>query len=200
MLEVFQFINPLQLESLEAEQKMIKILSKFDTKVCYKYIPLLNLKTYAKIADKLTTTSQFSDPNYLMQLAFQMSIDHEAIAIQGRKVARIFLRTLQSAVITQHCVYSESLITEIANTLGVDVNNFLYERQLAKTKQRLTQNQRLALEFAITNTPCVVVLDTKKEYAYVMEHFNRDALLSFVEAHHHHLPYSLQRTLHAIDG
>lgn len=199
MLEVFQFINPLQLESLESEQKMIKILSKFDTKVYYKYIPLLNLKTYTKIADNLSADSHFSDTNYLMQLAFQMSIDHEAIAIQGRKVARIFLRTLQSAVITQNCTYSEALIVEIAKTLGVDVNSFLKERQLTSTKQRLTQNQRLALEFAITNTPCVVVLDTEKEYAYVMEQFDRTTLLSFVEEHHQHLPYSLQRNLHAID-
>lgn len=169
MFEVFHFITPLEFESFQSHNAISKILNTLDTRISYTMIPLLNINTL----DKSTS----NESNNLAQLNYIVSLDFEAMAGQGKKIARLFLNILQTELLINNQTYSKELINKIINQIGADIEMFYEDRNSLSIKQYLTKNQQLANKFCIKNNPSVVIFDNGlNDYGLLIENFSENNL------------------------
>lgn len=195
MLEVFHFITPLQFESFQSQQAMMQVLDTLDTKVSYNLIPLLNLTTLDNNyeANEISTTDTFNQLNYFV------SLDFEAIAFQGKRIARKFLKKLQTQILLNNQPYSEKLVIDVISQIGADLLTFQEDRNSGMAQKALVKNQRQANEFNVKQNPTVLLFDNgTNDYGLLIENYSTDNLEFIInqymnESSHHASPLRVLR-------
>lgn len=168
MIEVFHFITPLQFESFQSQQAMIQVLNTLDIKVSYHLIPLISLATI-----KASQCTGVDDKNQaLNQLDYLVSLDFEAMASQGQRIARAFLKALQIQLLVNKQTYSEKLVFDIIESLGADLAMFKEDRNSGIANNALVNNQQHANEFNISKNPTALIFDNgTTDYGLMIENF-----------------------------
>lgn len=180
MLEVFHFITPLQFESFQSQQAMMQVLETIDTKVSYNLIPLLNLSTLDVNYQTNNTTNNFN------QLGYLVSLDFEALAFQGKRIAREFLKKLQIQILINNQSYSEKLVLDIITEIGGDLSMFKEDRNSGMAQAALVKNQRHANEFNLKQNPTVLVFDNgTNDYGLLIENYSTNNLESVIKQYMH---------------
>lgn len=184
MLDIFQFINPLQMQSLQAEKSLLAKTAALDTKVNYKFVPLSNLQIINEYFAMNHQKPTLAERNQLSQVLYQVSSDYEAMAFQGQAKARKFLLALQAALLVENQVYSTALTTTVAKSLDVDLAMFLEDRLAPATAHLVRANQQLAVEMEVTVTPSAMLFDYDRfDYGLLVEDFTPARLDEFFTTH-----------------
>ncbi|QBO35306.1 hypothetical protein EQG49_01920 [Periweissella cryptocerci] len=184
MLEIFHFINPLQMESMTAEKHLLTKTAALKTKTNYKFIPMNNLQVVNSYFATSDQEASLANRNKIAQLLYQISTDYEAMAFQGQRKARQFLLALQTALLVNQQPYSSALVIGIADDLNTDVAMFQEDRSAPATAQIVRANQQLATEMGVASTPSAILFDYDRfDYGLIIDDFDEVRLAEFFNEH-----------------
>ncbi len=160
MIEVYLFINPLGGICLDAEKKILKLVTKEKKKVQFRIIPLVNLQTVQMMMhQEAQTSNKKQEYNHVFETIYSASLDYKALQLQGNRMGRIFLFKLQEAVAINKRKYSPELVQEIIQTIGADEHMFQLDRASDFVKDSFASDQRIANEMGIKMHPSAVVFN-----------------------------------------
>lgn len=179
MIELFIFINPLETISYNMEKIATEFSKEREEKVQLRFVPVLNFNTISKhLADNHIKGAPLQLRNELYTKAYGICLAFEAAAMQGKKAGRNFLMAIQEAVVINKQKLTKNLILETAEAVGLDLEMFEEDWQSEFSKEDFQNDQRLAREMGIENTPaCIVYNGREASYGCLIEtHFTKQLL------------------------
>ncbi|MDR2832152.1 MAG: DsbA family protein [Streptococcaceae bacterium] len=164
MIELYIFVNPLGLESLKAEKEVMRLAEELNTKIHYRFIPIVNLKSIQsrlKANGKNHLDLQVINEEFTNR--YSAALDLKAVLLQGRKIGRRFLMELQEAVQLGGRIYSQELVFEILERLNLDKEAFLAARKSDLVKIAFKQDQQMVHEMGLVHLPNAVFFNYESE-------------------------------------
>ena len=160
MIEIYLFINPLGGHCLQTENTLLKLISKEDKKIQFRFVPYLNLRAVQSLITKnKLPNDDIKLRNKLFEDIYSASLDYKAVQLQGKKIGRAFLLALQEAVGVNQQDYQKQLVQEIVMTIGADLEMFLNDRFSELVKKSFEDDQRIANEMGISKYSSAVIFN-----------------------------------------
>lgn len=168
IIEIFLFVNPMGINSYEAEEIVETFSKERDEKVRIRFIPLLNFNSVKKqLLNESFENTSIDNRNKMYTDSFKASLAFAAASIQGKKKARTFLRILQKNIIDNGNQYSRKLVLKSAQIANLDVEMFQEDLDSDLAKTAFTKDQKLAQEMSVQDTPsCVLFNGLDEKYGY----------------------------------
>lgn len=154
LIEIYLFINPLDRCSVEAEEALLHFAANSTEKIDLTILPLVNPKIITHALAKQRVTLE--ERNEYMALAYKTALDFKAAQIQGKKIARSFLFTIQQQLFSTNASYSEQLVQAFFQEHG-DYAMFLEDRTSDLVKDLFWNDQRTAQKLQISCSTSAVV-------------------------------------------
>lgn len=142
MLSIYHFDTPLSDNCLITEQYLQKISQQIHRSHHLFFVPLINEPILKMIKDD--NSSCADEPTDKASLVYRLTLDFKAAQIEGNKKARALLINLQEALTVGHQKYSRNLVINIAKKVGINITDFLYNRNSKETMQAILEDQQLA--------------------------------------------------------
>ncbi|UQS81732.1 DsbA family protein [Bombilactobacillus folatiphilus] len=160
MWEVFVFVNPIGQRCLRTEQAIIDFAKEHHINAHLKFIALNNfisIDNYLK--NNHYNLRDINLRNHLTRDIYQATVYYKAATFQGNKSGRQFLIDLQHAINFQGQNFSVDLVKQIALDNHLDWTSLQQDVQSELTLNQCLEDQKIASELKITNTPTSVIYD-----------------------------------------
>ncbi|GAK31258.1 hypothetical protein WOSG25_080910 [Weissella oryzae SG25] len=149
MNEMLLFIEPLSMDAVDLEERLITINSQLVEPNKLRLIPVINIQTLKNV-------------DYQMgQVLYQFVLDYQAVHIWGASKARQFLLAGQKAI-AAGAVYNEQLVIKMLADLAINWDEFLIERNDPANRQGLMRKQRIAQSYIKENTLPLLVIENEQ--------------------------------------
>lgn len=159
MVEIYCFINPIDVYSIEQTEALYHIIQQQSKKYKFHVVPVANFRL---INNYLTTVHPCKHSlryhNQVMNLLYNIALDFEALATVNRYKASLYLKEIAFAL-HEGKNYTDELVHQIVKDLALSVDTFERRRTLPITKERVQQNQELVQEMKVSTLPSYVVFD-----------------------------------------
>lgn len=171
LIEVYLFINPLGRNCYKAEQTITEFAKERNEKVRVRFVPFLNFQTIARqLEEENIKGASLELRNKLYTDAYRACLGFAAASMQGKKMGRNFLMTLQKAIIEEKKTVSLQLFEAVGEEIGLDMDMFTEDLNSEWSKSAFLSDQKLTREMNIQDTPsCVMYTSSDKEYGYLIE-------------------------------
>lgn len=159
-IEIFLYLDPLGKRCNSARKTIRRFREERPELVKLRVIPMVNYRrvyghTRKKIGEDRTSfverNNRYSTNTYQACLAFH------AASMQGKNRAHQFLTALQEKVVEAKIDFTENLIIEIAEEIGLDLESFTEDYESEFVRRMYKKSLNLAAEMKITSTPSAVV-------------------------------------------
>ncbi|MGX7024071.1 DsbA family protein [Vagococcus hydrophili] len=160
MIEIYLFINPLDEQSLAAEKKYLDIIKQETEKIHFRLIPVLNPRVIQNylVANNITTHN-LSYRNELFSTIYSACLDLKAVQLQGKQIGRAFLFELQKRVGGEQHVYSKELVTDILQSIDVDLDLYEADRASDLVVDFFKIDQQIAQEMNVDSFADAVIFN-----------------------------------------
>lgn len=178
-IEIFLFINPLESTSYNMEKIVSEFSKEREEKVHIRFVPLLNFNTVSKhLSDNRIKGASLTLRNEIYSKTYKMSLAFEAAMMQGKKLGRTFLMSLQDAILVKKFPLTKELIQNTAINCGLDMEMFNEDLHSDFAKEDFLSDQNLAREMGVQNTPSCVIYNSKEDsYGCLIDtHFTKRIL------------------------
>lgn len=171
MIEIYLFINPLDGQSLKAEQTFLKLMEKENKKIQLRLIPVLNLQILHHYL-KETRSTHLTDQS--VESFYSAAFDFKAVLLQGKKKGRSFLLNLQKLIAEEKHSYTEETVQKALQLANVNEEMFYEDRQSDFVKKCFNNDQKTAREMGIKMAPSAVIFNytSSREYGTLITNFN----------------------------
>jgi predicted DsbA family dithiol-disulfide isomerase len=164
VIEIYLFVNPLGGLCLQSEKEIMKIAASQKKRMHYRFIPVVNMKSIKEyLIREGVQHTDIEKRNYFFETSYSAALDLKAIQLQGRKLGRLFLTTIQQRVGIERHHYSKDLVLSIVEEIGGDAEMFQEDRQSDLVKRAFTTDQQLAHEMSVVALPSAVLYDFDKD-------------------------------------
>ncbi|MHC9532337.1 DsbA family protein [Dellaglioa sp. BT-FLS60] len=158
MLEIYLFVNPLGTKCFKSEQKVLDYINVSSKEVSFQFIPMLNMQTINNVmVEKNLDTRDLALRNDLFESIYQATLNYKAALFQGKKRGRAFLMTIQESIVQDNNCYSEELVRQVADEVGLNWDMFAEDRYSDLAKQSFKNDQKMANEMNVTMHPTIVI-------------------------------------------
>jgi len=183
MLEIYVFVHPLCSECLETEKRILELVQHVSKKVKCHFIPVLNLPSFEhqlKLQEKELT---LSSRNQLFQNFYQFTLDYKTVQLQGNRLSRRFLLSVQEQVCNKRTPYSFQLLKQIILEIGADWETFLSDRTSPIIEHFYRLDQQIAKDMGLTDHVGAVIFhyDRQMDFGiYTDEHPSYEILAQLI--------------------
>lgn len=175
ILELYLFIDPLSNRCYDAEQTIEKVAANLDAKVAIHFIPMLNIKILHEFSQKHPNIANNKDLHY------NIISDYMAASFQGKKIGRMFLENLQTAIIKDNIPYCDNLVQQIALNSGLDLEMFAEDRHSSLARKTFLHDQQTVHRFNIKEPASVLVFCSAiEDHGLLLKEFDYDSLINLV--------------------
>ncbi len=178
MLDIYHFSNPLSTDCLKTEERLLQLSYDLSERVHLRFIPLLDHHLVAKLTPSYLRDSTTDNND---QKSYHIAMDYKAAQVEGNKKARRFLINLQHALTSQ--AYSLALVTDIAETARLNVDDFLVNREATETFQAVLEDQALAKQMLSKADPCIAIDDPTAIDTQLLTNLSIDNLIATFAPH-----------------
>ncbi|BAL62415.1 DsbA family protein [Melissococcus plutonius] len=172
MVEIYLFVNPLGDICLDVEKNILCLMEENNTKIQFRIIPLLNLRTINDLMKRLKIPLNDIDKhNKLSEDIYSASLDYKAAQLQGKKKGCYFLLHLQEMVTQKHIPYSTKLSEQLLTEIGIDLDMYKADRQSEFVKESFQADQKIAQEMKIAKHPTIVIYNyaCERDFGVLLE-------------------------------
>ncbi|AQW20590.1 dithiol-disulfide isomerase [Lentilactobacillus curieae] len=175
ILEIYLFVDPLNEHCYEAEKAVDQVSQKLNKQISVHFIPLLNI---AVLNDNDNELKQ----RFGRTVPYDIILNYKAASFQGQRFGRRFLMNLQRRLLTENENYCSSLIHEIAEESGLDLEMFNEDCQSELAVQTYHSDQRTAAEMNVDEPASAVLFNTEVDDSGILiRNFDYYSLLSFCQ-------------------
>lgn len=179
IIEIFLFINPLEMVSYNMEKIVTEFSKERDEKVQVRFVPVVNFRTVSKhLADQNIKGASIEMRNEIYSTAYEICLAFEAAAMQGKKAGRTFLMAIQEAILAKKFPLTKELVLNTAVNCGLDLEMFEEDWHSEFSKEDFLTDQKLARDMGIEASPaCVIYNGREASYGCLIEtHFTKQLL------------------------
>lgn len=172
MIEIYLFINPLGGHCLQTERTLLNLISKENKKIQFRFVPYLNLRVVQSLLEERSLPNDdIQLRNKLFEDIYSASLDYKAVQLQGKKIGRAFLLSIQEAVGLNCLPYTPELVTDIVQEIGADLEMFQVDRISELVKKSFDDDQITAHEMGISKHSSAVFFNyaCERDYGVLVE-------------------------------
>ncbi|AQP54160.1 hypothetical protein CBF34_06380 [Vagococcus penaei] len=160
MIEIYLFINPLDERSFNLEKKFLNFIKADSDWIQLRWIPILNPQVLQRyLLDNHLNKKNLIFRNQLFELLYTTCLDFKAVQLQGQALAKQFLMQLQKKILLEKNDYTDNLIEQILNDLGVDLDAFIVDRQSQLIIDFFQMDQQIAHEMKVERFSSAVIFN-----------------------------------------
>lgn len=161
LFELFLFVNPLDSDSLAAEEQLLAFIKQSDANVYFRLICYHDYPCMQEYVQKQKRTHHSTEEcNHLFLSIYQLALGYKAALFQGKKRGRKMLLEMQRAFVNDGQAYSLERMSAIAKQVGLDVDMWLDDLHSDRVKRDYQEDVQLARQMEITSQPSLVVFDS----------------------------------------
>lgn len=149
ILEIYLFVDPFDNDSFKAEKIVTQVSKNLNTKFSIHFVPMLTLKTINN-----------NSSQQLANAAYNLILDFKAASFQGKRCGRQFLMASQTALIEKQLPYSDQLIKQIAEQIGLDLEMFVEDRRSDLAHKCFKNDQHIVNEMQVNQPASAVIFNS----------------------------------------
>lgn len=171
IIEIYLFVNPIGSKCYTSEKEVLSFVEGLEEKVHFRFIPFHNLQTVTKYMQfHQLPEKNLAFRNEICTSTYEASLAYKAALMQGKKKGRAYLMQLQSELVENNALFSEKLLTQVADKVNLDVAMFIEDKDSDFAKASYEEDQRIAREMKIENNPSMVIFDNQNDdYGLLVE-------------------------------
>lgn len=164
IFELYLFINPIGFNCYQCEQEILSFMQDSEYKVHIHFVTFHNFNTVTQHMRRLHLNEHDIDlRNELYESIYDASLAYKAALLQGKKLGRAFLVTLQNYISVQKRAYSKALLDLVIHEVGLDAKLFYEDKSSSKVKEDYENDQRIAHEMNIEQVPTLVLFTNEED-------------------------------------
>ena len=164
IFDLYLFVNPISENCYRCEKEVLRFIDQIPNKVHFHFVTFHNFKTVTHFMKKYHFDYTDCDlRNEIYRSIYDASLSYKAACLQGKRLGKEFLITLQRYLHVDHVPYSQDLIDLLIEEIGLDREMFLEDKESDLVRLDYEKDQKIALEMNIQHNPSLVVFDTANQ-------------------------------------
>ncbi len=161
IFELYLFINPIGFNCYRCEEELLKFIANTTYKVHFNFITFHNFQTVTQYMKRIGLNDRdLQLRNETYSSIYDASLAYKAALLQGKKMGRNFLITLQRYINVDQIPYSQSLLDTVVDEIGLDKDMFYEDKASQIVRMDYEKDQQIAQEMNITKNPSLVIFDS----------------------------------------
>lgn len=164
MVEIYCFINPIDVCSVKRTEYIYELVQQQKQKYKFHIIPITNFNLICNYIQKNTSIRCLKNYNSGMDAVYNLALDYEALATFNRCKAARYLQEINPLL--QEIPYSQEVSDKVLSSLDICLPRFYKRKNSTLTKERVQQNQELAQQMGVTSLPSHIVFNFNSDQDY----------------------------------
>ncbi|WP_195852528.1 DsbA family protein [Aerococcus sanguinicola] len=203
VFELFLFVNPMGSNCHSCEEEVLDFMEHTDKRVYYRFIACNDFRLFNEyLKQKNWTKLSLGERNRLYCHMHQIAVGYKAALLQGKKVGRQFLMTMQEHFGLAEEEFTKERMLELAKEARVDLEMWQEDIDSGSALKSYHTDLKIAQQMKIRSNPSLVIFDnldfryslkldqdiTKDNLDYItdqMIHPTEDSLFNYQASHYH---------------